>query len=246
MPEVAQHRRAAALKVGHEDPHATVHCAEDQLANGRDAAKPTASDHHRGSSSPSGPPQTGEFFHTPSRSAISSTPSPANRPAATGHQRRKHPAVRKPHDTDGEQRAEPAKPDPTTLTPRPAPRAPVDPHNTGRVPGYSPAGPGFRDAHSIMVAVPRPEGKAQHAHSPAAPAARVRMAAGRAVRRAPNRTLTSRIQSRHTRTATGLPLTALFRGDKYSLGPIEGITVAWSARSGNQDRVTLAGGCRRR
>jgi hypothetical protein len=105
----------------------------------------------------------------------------------------------KPHDTDGERRAEPAKPDPTTLTPRPAPRAPVDPHNTDRVPGYSPAGPGFRDAHSIMVAAPGPEGKTQHAHSPAATAAGVRMAAGRAVRRAPNRTRPSREQAHQER-----------------------------------------------
>jgi hypothetical protein len=29
--------------------------------------------------------------------------------------------------------------------------------------------------------------------------------------------------------ATKLPLTAPFRGDKYSMGPIEGITVAWFA-----------------
>lgn len=51
-------------------------------------------------------------------------------------------------------------------------------------------------------------------------------------------------------TATASPLTALYRGDKYSMGPIEGITVAWSAiadgtstaRGGNQDLVTLASG----
>jgi len=50
------------------------------------------------------------------------------------------------------------------------------------------------------------------------------------VPRAPNWTLTSRIQSGHTRNGVKFPLTALFRGDKYSMGPIEGITVAWFAR----------------
>ena len=40
-------------------------------------------------------------------------------------------------------------------------------------------------------------------------------------------------------TATGLPLTELFRGDKCSMASIEGITVAWSAIA---DRTSIARG----
>ena len=47
------------------------------------------------------------------------------------------------------------------------------------------------------------------------------MATVRVVPRAPNWTLTSRIQSGHTRNGGKLPLTAFFRGDKYSMGLIE-------------------------
>ena len=137
-------------------------------ANGRGAAELTASNHHRGSGSPSGLSRTGWFSGRPGpqryQQHAQSRRTGRPPPATSGG---KLPAVRKRRDTRGEQRAEPAKPDPrTTLTPPTAPWAQAGRHNAGRNPGYSPAGPEFRrDAHMIMVTVPGLEGKALDAPS---------------------------------------------------------------------------------
>src|ERR1035438_1401919 len=87
--EVVEGRRVAVLEVGHEDLRATVHRVDDHLASGCNAAESAASNHDRGSGSPSGLSRTG-WFNGPGRSATDSMLSPTNRPtaAATGHQRR--------------------------------------------------------------------------------------------------------------------------------------------------------------
>src|SRR4029077_11281726 len=80
-----------------------------------------------------------------------------------------------------------------------------EPHDPGRHPRHRPAGPGFHlHAHTVMVTVPGPEGKAGDDHTAAGTASGVASAGTREARWTPSRTLTARIHSRQTRNGRAL------------------------------------------
>src|SRR4051812_14172753 len=80
-----------------------------------------------------------------------------------------------------------------------------EPHDAGRHCGHGPTGPGLRrDAHSIIVAAPRPVGNAHNVHTTAGTASAGADGATREVRWTPSRMLASRIHSRQNRKGSGL------------------------------------------